>query len=539
MIEAVCNLINSICGFLSKFIPSPSFLGDIAAFYIAIFALAVPISVDIITRISERYQSEVIVKRFLQEREIKQLPLFLMFNIILVIVLKFLIKDSPSSIMWKIFAWIMFVGFIHIVYLLFYFIRKIKKYLSSIKFILEELFVSAQNFFECKDINKGQLNFVESLEGAGDILVFATKQINKNKMVVQELKSIKDIIKKFFEIQKNNPKRFEQMIYAQKFLQLYNEDPKEASLKLAFNPDEYLITFSTAVNQFVRIYRAAIEIKNEDISRSATYKLNRLLEDIVSIPNNELFVEYLLELLSETTITAVERQDSSMYAASIHWYISIVFNKLRQKRGKFDLSYLKLFDKYFFSSIRFIVSRSQTAFFKNLVFSLVDGILIPSYNKGRISGYGYLIFETDFAKHNQLNEKNNPNKMIKNLLDCENDLDSKEKLDKWLEKFEELKNILEPYFSKGQLQKAKKIEEDIKDYVEMQFKYNNLLEIIFAIGAYCLLKQKPEYIKLLWDSKQPSDSDANWVGHDIFPKTLPEIIYFYFKEELFERKFDF
>jgi len=48
-----------------------------------------------------------------------------------------------------------------------------------------------------------------------------------------------------------------------------------------------------------------------------------------------------------------------------------------------------------------------------------------------------------------------------------------------------------------------------------------------------------DYIKYLWEYKQPPDSDASWVGHDIVPSTLDGVIKFYFRKSLFERRFDF
>ena len=119
----------------------------------------------------------------------------------------------------------------------------------------------------------------------------------------------------------------------------------------------------------------------------------------------------------------------------------------------------------------------------------------------------------------------------------ENDIDSIEKRKLWLNSFEEVKNILKPYLDKDQKNDASTIEGEIREFVDGQLKYNNLLDIVFAIGAFCLFKQKPEYIKDLWEYKQPSDSDTIWVGHDIVPNTIDSIVQLYFKKSIFENKF--
>jgi hypothetical protein len=143
------------------------------------------------------------------------------------------------------------------------------------------------------------------------------------------------------------------------------------------------------------------------------------------------------------------------------------------------------------------------------------------------------------STYNQLDTEYSIEKRIKELVNSENDLYTKEKLELWLKKFDELKAIIEPNLDEEQHKEAQKIEEKIMNFVISQFKYQNLLEIIFAIGAYCLFKQRYGYIKYLWEYKQPPDSDASWIGHDITPRTLDEVIQFYFRKGLFERKFDF
>jgi len=354
-----------------------------------------------------------------------------------------------------------------------------------------------KNYSNNKDLILKQERFIQSLEGIGDILVFETKRRNRNKSVIQSLKRIENIIKEFFAIQKDDPNKFERLLLAQEFFDLYKKDEEEAKFRLAFDPDKYLISFSTAINQILRIHEAAIEVKNDEISRFATYNLNWLLADITQAPKNELFVEQLLKYLAGITRLAIEKQDSSMYAASIHWYIDIVFNKLRHKESGFDLSYLELFDKYFFSSVKYIISKNQTSLFNALISSLVDGVHIPDYYRGEVWNYGHIILHQDWQKYKQINEKYGIEKQIKELDNSENDLDTKEKLDAWIKKFDELKKIIEQNLNEEQKKEAEKIEEKIRDFATSQFKYQNLLEIVFAIGAYCLFKQRYSYIKYL------------------------------------------
>lgn len=134
-----------ILSFLSDFTPSPAFLTDVAAFEGIILAIAIPLSLEIVSRVSERYQSEVISKKFIREWPIKLLPLLLIFNIFMAIALKFFMPNNPTSANWKLFAWITFAGFLIIASIfLFGFIAKLKNYMADPEFILENLFNEAE-----------------------------------------------------------------------------------------------------------------------------------------------------------------------------------------------------------------------------------------------------------------------------------------------------------------------------------------------------------------------------------------------------------
>jgi len=186
-----------------------------------------------------------------------------------------------------------------------------------------------------------------------------------------------------------------------------------------------------------------------------------------------------------------------------------------------------------------IISENQTPLFERLVSSLVDGVHIFPYDRGKIWEFGHIVLRSNLKKYNELDKRHNVENKLKELANSQNGLHTKEKLNGWLKKFDEFKKILEPHFDQQQEQEAKKLEMDIIEYVNSQFKYNNLLKTVFAIGGYCLFKKKPEYIRYLWEYKQPPDSDALWTGHDIVPNTINGLINLYFKKGFSKGEFDF
>ncbi|MHA1401831.1 MAG: hypothetical protein ACTSQE_15890 [Candidatus Heimdallarchaeaceae archaeon] len=393
-----------------------------------------------------------------------------------------------------------------------------------------------KNSLSKKELSLKQARFIENLEGIGDVLVYETKR-RKNKRVLQGLKRLEKIILDFLMLQKDNPDKFERLLLSQEFFDFYEKDKDEAHLRLGMIPERYLISFSTALNQILRIHEAAIEIKNDDLSSQASYHINGLLAHVAQIPDNSLLVEFLLRILSNVTRRAIEKQDPSMYSSSIHWYINIVFNRYGQKEGKFDLSYLPLFDRYFFSTIRYIITENQSELFKALVSFLVDGLLISYYREGDVWEYGHLLLENNFELYRQLENKFQIDKKIKHLADVKRGFSKREDLDKWLSGFEELKKVVESHLDSEQKEKAREMELKIKDEVIEQYKFDNLLEIVYAIGTFCLYRKQYEYIRYLWEYKQPPDSDASWIGPNIVQTTLDGAIRFYFRRSLFEGRF--
>ena len=227
-----------------------------------------------------------------------------------------------------------------------------------------------------------------------------------------------------------------------------------------------------------------------------------------------------------------------MYSATVHWYTDIVFNR-SLNTDEFNLDYLNLFDKYFFSTVRYIVSENHISIYNSLISTLVDGIHIPDYYKNELWNYIHLLLDQDIDLFQRINNQYDIEKRVEELIKSEIDLYTKDNLGLWLNKYDELKNIIEPNLNNEQMNKANSIYYKIVNYAISQFKYENLLEIVFTIGAYCLFKKRYEYIKYLWEYKQPPDSDASWSGHDITPRNLNEVLSFYFRKGLFKRKLDF
>ncbi len=384
-----------------------------------------------------------------------------------------------------------------------------------------------------KSLSARQAQFIESIEALGDILVFQTKR-KKNADVFKGLKGIGEILNELFSIRKDDPEKFERLMLSGEFFETYEKDQEGAGFLLSIRPERYLLGFSFPVNQIIRIHEAAIETKNREASHQTTLQLIGLLGDFSTTAGNDIFVEELLRNIFRVAKTASDTNDPS----AIEWYASIVFGR-GSGDEPFNLSYLKLFDRCLVALIKEMVTENDFELFKALIKSFIDNFSVSTHPSIEIWTYAHLLSNVDFAAYQSLDTEHGIERRINELASSEREMDSQEKLDDWLGKFMELENILQPQLASRHVDQAEEMAARIKEAATDQFKYNNLLEIVFGIGAYCLAKKKFEWIHFMWEYKQPSDSDMSWMGHDIVPKTLEEAVQFYFRKAFFERRVDF
>lgn len=120
--------------------PNPTFLSDAAAFEAVIIAFLVPLSIEIISKISERYNSDVITRSFENNWENKILPPFLLINIAFAIALRFFVQDDIQSVAWKVFAWIILLVFLYIAFAVWRVVNRIKTFMSDTQSVINQLY---------------------------------------------------------------------------------------------------------------------------------------------------------------------------------------------------------------------------------------------------------------------------------------------------------------------------------------------------------------------------------------------------------------
>lgn len=385
-----------------------------------------------------------------------------------------------------------------------------------------------------------QERFLESIEGLGDILVSETQKKRRGQVVRKALNDLTDIIIKLFELQKTSPQEFEKLILDKEFFNIHKKNKREAALRLELQPDKYLVAFSSPLNQILRVHDVALK-EDDEISRAVVNSLIRVLKYVSTTKKNELFVKQLLRKILEAFHKAIKKDDPSLFTAAFEWYPEIVFDIYEggRKTATFNLEYLSLFDPFFISVCKFLIGKDHFEVFRQLIFSFIDGVHIPTYNQGKIWDFESILMRGNFKKYKEFDSRDSLHYKISNL-DKVNIINSTEKLNESINKLDEIKNLSLKY--KPTRKEKSEIEQlylAYRNYLVSMYKYNNLIRIFFGIGAYCWFKKRLNFIKLIWEAKQPPDSDASWGGENIVPDSIQEILEFYFSNSDIRYSFDF
>ncbi len=386
-----------------------------------------------------------------------------------------------------------------------------------------------------------QEKFLESIEGLGDVLVVETQKNKRTKTVVNAIDQLTEIVLSLFELQKNDPIKFERLMLHKDYFEIQENNKKEAGHRLYFFPEKYLVAFSTPIYQLLRVHDIALKEDFAEVSRATIIAINRILAYICITKTNDLFVKLLLQKIYEVFNKAIKQNAPSLYPAAFEWYTEIVFNFPEKKSDeKFNMEYLPLLDSYLIALTKLIIQGDYLEVFRQLILSFVDGgIHIFSYDRSNIWEVVSLLRRTDYDKY-LIFDKDSEIHTTVLALDKADTVNTLEKLNEMQSHLDQLKKIVLKFSSskifKEELNEIYKVH---KNYLISDYKFNNAIRIFFGIGAYCWYKKRIKYIDLLWYSKQPLDSDATWVGDDIVPENLEKLMGFFLTNMDIRYKFDF
>ena len=125
-------------------IANPDFIIAIITFEVGTIAVAIPLSLDILSRLSERYKSDVLIKIFKGDISTNNYVIIVVSKIVLGVILIFSSNPEKIPFLWNCLAWIFGIFFIWVAFCFAKILIKITLYISDSDFITEVLFKNAE-----------------------------------------------------------------------------------------------------------------------------------------------------------------------------------------------------------------------------------------------------------------------------------------------------------------------------------------------------------------------------------------------------------
>lgn len=533
--------ISSFRNAINSFVPDKSFLSDIIAFQGAVIAIAYPLSLEIVSRISERYKSSILINKFNNEWQVKLLPYLLIVDVLIAILLNFFYVDELASFLARVLSWFTIILFIISTFVLIHFFTTLKKYIADPKFLLDQFLTNAKELIKLKSsrkfskvtLSKRQNELVSAFEGLGDLLSYEFSRKRSDEYLIQALEEMRLVIQQFLDLSATNPEEFERLLLPPDFHERYKDRQQDAQLLLQVSPKDYLVPFTSAISQFTQIHEVAIASRNLEVGKIALFNFIQLLREMTHRDGNSIFAEQILRSFADIRRKAVINGDmESAYTASVSWYTNIVHNSIL---GKFEISYLDLFDKYFFRGIQFLVSQGLTEVYKSLISYLTNGLYLESRDLKNPDDYKRAV-KTAAHDYFELNEKYDLDYRFQMLSSLYIEAISFTDFKKFLDNVESILSIEELKIFTSEPQQSKLVEQ-ITNSLSVLIRQRDLEGLILATGAYCLFQERFDYIKYMWEFNQPPDSDSTWVNSNIVPSSLEAVVAQYARRFHFETKF--
>ena len=143
----ICNVIRTVIRIILSINPNHDFIVITASLVISIFAFLIPLSISIISKVSERYGSDVVSAIFKQKWFNKIAIYLLAFEIFLFILLQF-VEESIPILYLKIIDWFILLLSFFILYITIMIIKEIIKFISDNRYVINELAKNIEEIIE-------------------------------------------------------------------------------------------------------------------------------------------------------------------------------------------------------------------------------------------------------------------------------------------------------------------------------------------------------------------------------------------------------
>ena len=283
---------------------------------------------------------------------------------------------------------------------------------------------------------------------------------------------------------------------------------------------------SITKNTFTNIqqsYNSASKINNQSTIDQIDSLLNSLLVEHSRHIGSEVYPKKtsLLYIMSEEMVIEIlefylnDIKSNYFYSKlPLYTYNNILFQ--RHERS-FEILMIPLFDEFLVNIGKTIIDNGNETLCKNFIGYLYDGPRFdPRISKVYTDMSGKVLEDS-------ISKKTNTALQYFEEIDSLKDNTAKIYTINEFEDFvNQLQNILAKLCSGETLQSYYS---DIRYDAEEWLKLNHLRECLFDMCAWCLRENKLDFIRILWEYHQPSDSTALYGENTLLPSDLKSLLY--------------
>ena len=271
---------------------------------------------------------------------------------------------------------------------------------------------------------------------------------------------------------------------------------------------------------FHRIWIKSLQSELQLECDAISFRVQKIIEMLMPDYSNRHLVDEFLHVLARMSYDGItKRKDSqtSLTSPTYYWYFNLAQSSVSEE--KFDVKYLPLFNQYLWGALKRLVSLEAFEVFKAFVSTLFHGSTASLLSRQPIYYYfdDHLMSPSDNKDLTFLDRR-----LI--TIDEENEFDDFNR---------EVNEIVErnvKFIIKGT---SESVKEQLRLDSAKAYKKNSLEAYVFLLGAYLVFKRKYDWIKYIWEFKQPRDAGAVYGS---FNTILQDDLYSVFRYLLNEQK---
>ena len=473
-----------------------------------------PLSLEIISRISNKYQSDNIVKQLSKHRKYKSTWYSIIFVIMIILFKVFMPTGTTSHdiLVSNLLLLLSIILFLGVIYLLFNFYLFFSRYLGTSEQILNDY----------EDIIRNQMLTLNTIDNEFNSLnsnLISLKEVLSSEIKRGNYVEVKRRVKTLNNIFMSKLKRTRE--FEEEYYNLFIVETECEILdnyKYIDNKfDELSVLYSSIL---LELNSVSLSLGNNDLSLYLTQRNSHFLTQLTKSKYMSNAISKILDIMFYEFAKYKNEPYTFKYRIAYDWYMKYLSSVVESNITIHD--YWNHYSKYYKYHLEHIISNGVTDVFEGLVDSMHHFTILGS-NMNSLSQISSKMIRIDIDRFRRFDEKYNSRGITKDIDAMSSSIYSIDKLTglinsindykvKVIELFPELDTEVDEIIFKY----LKKVKEKIIE--------NEMKKMGFHIIIYSLFSNKFSYINYLINFKQPDDSETTWVGHDIVFKT-PESLF--------------